>query len=115
MVGEATRWKPGQSGNPGGRPKEIAEVRRLAREYTAEAIETLAEIMADEKAPESSRIEAANSLLDRGYGRPVQAVDLEVSEPISGIVRRIVDPLAESAQPSPPAANGANGAEETAK
>ena len=111
MVGEATRWKPGQSGNPGGRPREVSELRKLAREYTKDAIETLAQIMVDVKASEASRIAAANSLLDRGYGRPLQAVDLDVSEPISSIVRTIVD----SAQPLPPAANGAGETEETAK
>ena len=38
-------FKKDQSGNPGGRPKVIAEVKELAREYTGEAIETLVSIM----------------------------------------------------------------------
>jgi len=34
-------FKKGQSGNPGGRPKIVGEVKELARTHTAEAIETL--------------------------------------------------------------------------
>jgi hypothetical protein len=78
MAGRDTRFKPGQSGNPGGRPKEVAEVRELARRHTKKAIATLAEIMLDEKALETAGIAATNSLLDRGYGRP------ELQHKISG-------------------------------
>ena len=35
----------GQSGNPGGRPKDLVHVKELAREYTEKAVMTLAEIM----------------------------------------------------------------------
>ena len=68
------RFQKGQSGNPGGRPKVVGEVRQLAQLYSAEAIETLVTIMQDAKAPPAARTHAANSLLDRGYGRPPQAV-----------------------------------------
>ncbi len=73
-------WKPGQSGNPGGRRKEVAEVRELARQKCPRAIERLAEIVDDPEAPYSSQVAAANSLLDRGYGRP------ELQHKISGQV-----------------------------
>ena len=67
-------FKKGQSGNPGGRPKVIAEVKELARAHTAEAIETLASIMTDPKAVPAARVSAANALLDRGYGKPPQHI-----------------------------------------
>ena len=35
-------FQKGKSGNPGGRPKVVGEVQALAREYTTEAIETIA-------------------------------------------------------------------------
>ena len=34
-------FKKGQSGNPGGRPKVIAELKELAKEHTVEAIHWL--------------------------------------------------------------------------
>jgi hypothetical protein len=39
------QFAPGQSGNPGGRPKDEHRVAELARSYTVEAIETLVELM----------------------------------------------------------------------
>jgi Family of unknown function (DUF5681) len=67
-------FQKGQSGNPGGRPKEVAEVKELAREYTAEAIQTLVSIMTNPKSTPAARVSAANALLDRGYGKPPQHI-----------------------------------------
>ncbi len=73
------RWKKGESGNPGGMPKGMGEVKKLARQYTADAIKCLVDIMSDNDKPSASRVSAATALLDRGYGRPVQ--QLEVGKP----------------------------------
>ena len=69
------KFKKGQSGNPGGRPKEIAEVRELAREQTEFAIETLVRIAGDKKATHAAQVSAASALLDRGWGKPIQAME----------------------------------------
>jgi Family of unknown function (DUF5681) len=81
------RWKPGQSGNPSGRPKVIQVVRDLAREHTPEAIDTLAEIMTDEKAPHAQRIAAAAEILDRGWGKPMQTVEGNVGNTLEVIIK----------------------------
>ena len=71
-------WKKGQSGNPSGRPKVAGEVQELARQHTAEAINTLVAILRNAKAPPAARALAANSLLDRGYRRPAQSLDVGI-------------------------------------
>jgi hypothetical protein len=45
----------------------------LARSYTESAIATLAEIMTDPWAKDADRIKAADSILDRGHGKPLAA------------------------------------------
>jgi Family of unknown function (DUF5681) len=82
-------FKKGQSGNPGGRPKAIAEIRELAREHTGEAVETLMSIMTDPKAAPAARVSAANALLDRGYGKPPQHITGEVA---TSYVARLPEP-----------------------
>jgi hypothetical protein len=71
----STSFRPGQSGNPNGRPKVVADVQNAAGEHSTEAIKTLVQIMCDPKAPADARISAASALLDRGYGKPLQTVD----------------------------------------
>jgi hypothetical protein len=62
------QFLPGKSGNPGGRPKDEHRVSELARSYTAEAIETLVDLMRHGK-DERVRGTAAQALLDRGWGK----------------------------------------------
>lgn len=72
------RGKPfaaGHSGNPTGRPKlpeDIKHVRDLARQYTASAVSALVEVMDGDSA--AAKVAAANALLDRGWGKPEQAI-----------------------------------------
>ena len=76
-------FRPGQSGNPAGRPKgrtptqqAIADVRELAREHTVEAIDTLVSIATNTKYPAAARVGAAVSILDRGWGKPTQQMEI---------------------------------------
>lgn len=65
--------KPGE--RRGGREKGVPnkatiELKTVAREYTAEAVQALARIMRDAESPAAAVVSAANALLDRGYGKP---------------------------------------------
>jgi len=75
----STRWRKGQSGNPGGRPKVIGDLQEQARQWAPEALEALREIAASRDAPPSARVSAAVALLDRGYGKLAQSIDAKVS------------------------------------
>jgi len=72
------RFPKGKSGNPGGRPKVLGEVQELARQYAPAAIVELARLALKAR-NETARIAAIRELLDRGYGRTRQSV--EVSAP----------------------------------
>jgi hypothetical protein len=56
-----------------------------ARQYDQEALRVIASVMMDDKQPASLRLAAANDLLDRGYGKPPQAV-------VGAPIRRLVVP-----------------------
>ena len=83
-------WKPGQSGNPGGRPKRdlAAEIARAIFEQDSEVI---ARAFAAELKKGNSKVFTA--LADRAYGKPRQQIE-QVGEdgwPIqSSIVVRFV-------------------------
>lgn len=64
-------FKPGQSGNPGGRPVIPADVVEASRALTGTALATLEEICIS-GVDESARIKAAVALLDRAWGKPVE-------------------------------------------
>ena len=72
-------FKPGQSGNPGGRSAGLTHLRELAREKTETALNTLVQICEGGES-EAARVAAANAILDRGYGKPAQAVTGEDGE-----------------------------------
>jgi hypothetical protein len=55
--------------------KTPTDIRSLARGHTEGALATLASIMHSAEAPPAARVAAANSLLDRGWGKPAQPVD----------------------------------------
>ena len=56
MPGKGRPFPKGVSGNPGGRPKVLGDVQDLARQKSPEAINTLSNIMHDEKAPPAARV-----------------------------------------------------------
>lgn len=74
------KFQKGKSGNPGGRPKENAEVKELARAHTEEAIRTLVKWMKSKNAKAS--VAACNALLDRAWGKATQPLSGEDGKPL---------------------------------
>lgn len=84
---EHTKWKPGQSGNPGGKSSahRQAEVRaaELAAQTRLELVEAFAALMADQATPEqkyalvnSDALKLLKESEDRGFGTPKSSLDL---------------------------------------
>lgn len=78
------QWKPGQSGNPSGRPKGTAGLARRVQDYIESMpadgkptpVEVLAMIMHKDTAKDADRVAAAKELLNRAYGKaPIVVMD----------------------------------------
>lgn len=54
--------------------KTPTQIKSLARGHTETALNVLAGIMNEPSAPHAARVSAANSLLDRGWGKAAQAL-----------------------------------------
>jgi hypothetical protein len=78
---KAQIWKKGVSGNPGGRPKNevIRAVKEFALKLSVPALEYLAKVMNNEEEKTHHRMSAASMILDRGLGKPDQAVQIDNS------------------------------------
>lgn len=68
--------RPGAGRRKGATDKIRADIRALAADYGAGAIKALADIAMGEDQPSAARVSAANALLDRGFGKPSQFVEL---------------------------------------
>jgi hypothetical protein len=71
-------FRPGQSGNPGGRPKSLAKATRaLVGEDGMKLVEFWLSIMEDPMRRDSDRLEASRLLADRGWGKAANFEPLE--------------------------------------
>lgn len=74
-------FQPGKTGNPGGRPKKTEEERTLeamCKDKTPEALATILAIMEDGQ-QERARLAAAQYIIDRGWGKAKESVELSGS------------------------------------
>ena len=56
--------------------KAPIEIRSLARSHTERALNTLTDIMNNDRAPLQCRISAAQYILDRGWGKAPQSLEI---------------------------------------
>jgi hypothetical protein len=117
---EQQKFRPGQSGNPGGRPKGVT---RLVREQFGDdpkqLVQVLWEIASDKSQKASDRIRAVQDLLDRGWGKAPAVVATEHEAPqqmddIDRAIERLIEKRAQQIA-AERVATGSNGAEETVR
>jgi hypothetical protein len=76
-------FKPGQSGNPGGRPKGVARtVREVCGGSPLRLAQGLLEIAENPKANNRDRVAAYRELLDRGWGKAPAFAAMDASDPL---------------------------------
>ena len=83
--------------------KTITEIRSLARSHTRTAINVLVGVMRSKDATHAARVSAANAILDRGWGKPPQALQNGEDGPlelIHRIERIIVHPERDDSRPA---------------
>lgn len=69
--------------------KTPTEIKSLARSHTEAALNTLVGVMNQPEAPAAARVAAANSLLDRGWGKATQPISGDEDAPALNIITRI--------------------------
>ena len=77
--GPGRPFKPGQSGNPGGRPKISDDVREMLKAATPKAVRLLVSVMDDDGQKTALRMDAAKTIIERVYGKPLQPIDSTIS------------------------------------
>ena len=91
-----TTFQKGQSGNPGGRSPRIGpngeSLTELCRGKTVDCVNALYNIAMSVQSENKDRIAACFGLLDRGWGKPKESIDLDAKVegnnlPIIQIVR----------------------------
>jgi len=91
-------WKPGQSGNPSGRPKGIAAIVK-DKVDPGWMVDVLVDVAQDSRAKPSERIAAVRELADRGWGKAPAFAAIEGADPlelsaVAAEVQAIADELA---------------------
>lgn len=85
--------RPGAGRKPGAVSKAKRELAEMAKEHAAMALGVLVSVA---KAGESdaARVSAATAILDRGYGKPFQAMQItgDPDAPIQAVHHHIIDP-----------------------
>jgi hypothetical protein len=70
------QFAKGVSGNPGGKPAGLADMMALYRAETDDTLEVLKRIRDSAKAPAQARVAACQQILDRGWGKPGQSINM---------------------------------------
>jgi hypothetical protein len=70
-------FKPGRSGNPGGRPKGLAAKARAATKDGQALIDFWTKVYEDESASMRDRLEASKLLAERGFGKPALTLEAD--------------------------------------
>jgi hypothetical protein len=89
-----TKWQPGQSGNPGGRPKVPEDLKKSCRRLSMRGMKVLEEIITSKSATtkDSDRIAAVRLVMEYGFGKPTQPIEGKDGAPIQVTILKLTEP-----------------------
>lgn len=77
MAKSSTSWQKGHCPNPGGRIGGLKEIRDKALTLSLKGLVLLEKVIMDENEPTKIRLQALNMAMDRGLGKPIQAIEIQ--------------------------------------
>lgn len=92
--------RPGAGRKKGAVSQAKRDIAEMAKEHAEAALNVLVTIANSAKASDAARVAAANAILDRGYGKARQSVDLEGQLAGTLTVTYVTSPSSPSPQPS---------------
>lgn len=92
--------RPGAGRKPGQVSQAKREIAEMAKDHAAKALKVLVDVANSAKAPPAARVSAATAILDRGYGKPRQAVELDGTFTGSFTVQYVTGPTGPAPKPS---------------
>jgi hypothetical protein len=84
-------FKPGQSGNPAGRPTMPEELKVKIRAEIPKVVDFWISTYGNEAESFQNRNKAAENLVAYAYGKPKEIIDMDISGKLEGITVAIVD------------------------
>lgn len=78
-----TQFKPGQSGNPSGKSKKPKQLADKIQKQADKLVDTLVRLATSDETPDNVKIQAINTLLDRGFGKAPQTLDVNQKHSLS--------------------------------
>lgn len=92
--------RPGAGRKPGQVSKAKREIAEMAKDHAAKALEVLVSVANNAKSPAPARVSAATAILDRGYGKPRQSVDMDGAFTGAFTVQYVTGPTGPAPEPS---------------
>ena len=93
--------RPGAGRKPGKVSAAKRELAEMAKDHAEDALKTLVSIAKSTSASEAARVSAAVAILDRGYGKPRQSVEVDGALTGAMTVQYVKAAMGPTPEPSP--------------